>query len=901
MEQERIKEILQENQRRLDILYAPYDPLTGEGSPLERRKINYTLKGEQQDYAIPVDMYEKYKDLFDLIIKERSIEQFILNTAKVTPTKEMISQVINSLDGLRFDHDFEFWAYKTAKIQDKKSKKVIPFKLNFPQRKYLKDLEDMRMAGVPIREIVLKARQWGGSTLTQVYMAWIQIRHRTNWHSAIVADIEEQSRNISGMYSRLAREYPKELGTLELVPYERSTKSRVIKGRDCVISIGSAQKPGGLRSFDLAMAHFSEAGLYQPTDKKTPEELVTAIRSAVADVPYSLIVLESTAKGSGTFFHREWQAAERGISGYRPIFIPFFEIELYQKKVSNAEKFIEWVFSNEYATFLWNLGATLEAIKWYFDYKKRENYSDWQMHEEYPSTCIAKGTRIGTDKGIICIEDCSKSLTTNTGEILAHINNGIRPVYRLTTKNGYEVICTNDHLIKTYTPQNDLFNGQAELWTKLIDLRIGDKIILAPPRFASDIHFHKWKDDFVDLSVEATPEIGRFLGIFMGDGCYHGECLSIACDANDRDFIDSTKSLVDGLFGVKSHERLTGSNKGCCEIRVSKKKLTEYFLKLGIIEHPTNDGLHRRGYKRTVCVPEIIWKSPREVVAEFLKGVFETDGFNAYKTPCISLFSKHIQFLKDIQLLLLGFGITSVLRQKPARNGNGYKYIANTLTLKGEQADLYRNNIGFLSIRKQSRFATWKVMSHTKRTKNRLFDAIEKIEYIGRQEVFDLTIKDSHQFDASGIMVHNCQEAFVSSGKRVFAPDYVTKIRKYTKPPLQRGDIFGASIKGKAALENLRFQATDMGDLFIWELPDTEIQVSNRYAVIVDIGGRTKEADWSVIKVFDRYWQMHGGKPTVVAVWTGHIDQDLISWKAAQIAKFYNNALLVVESNSLTS
>lgn len=532
MEQERIKEILQENQRRLDILYAPYDPLTGEGSPLERRKISYTLRGERQDYAIPVDMYEKYKDLFDLITKAGSLEQFILNTAKVTPTKEMISQVINSLDGLRFDHDFEFWAYKTAKIQDKKSKKVIPFKLNFPQRKYLKDLEDMRLAGVPIREIVLKARQWGGSTLTQVYMAWIQIRHRTNWHSAIVADIEEQSRNISGMYSRLAREYPKELGTLELVPYERSTKSRVIKGRDCVISIGSAQKPGGLRSFDLAMAHFSEAGLYQPTDKKTPEELVTAIRSAVADVPDSLIVLESTAKGSGTFFHREWQAAERGISGYRPIFIPFFEIELYQKKVTNPEKFIEWVFSNEYAIFLWNLGATLEAIKWYFDYKRRENYSDWQMHEEYPATS---------------------------------------------------------------------------------------------------------------------------------------------------------------------------------------------------------------------------------------------------------------------------------------------------------------------------------------------------------------------------------QEAFVSSGKRVFAPDYVTKIRKYTKPPLQRGDIFGASIKGKAALENLRFQATDMGDLFIWELPDTEVQVSNRYAVIVDIGGRTKDADWSVIKVFDRYWQMHGGKPTVVAVWTGHIDQDLISWKAAQIAKFYNNALLVVESNSLTS
>ena len=30
-----------------------------------------------------------------------------------------------------------------------------------------------------------------------------------------------------------------------------------------------------------------------------------------------------------------------------------------------------------------------------------------------------------------------------------------------------------------------------------------------------------------------------------------------------------------------------------------------------------------------------------------------------------------------------------------------------------------------------------------------------------------------------------------------------------------------------------------------------------------------------------------------------HLDQDLIAWKAAIIAKYYNDALLVVESNSL--
>ena len=73
----------------------------------------------------------------------------------------------------------------------------------------------------------------------------------------------------------------------------------------------------------------------------------------------------------------------------------------------------------------------------------------------------------------------------------------------------------------------------------------------------------------------------------------------------------------------------------------------------------------------------------------------------------------------------------------------------------------------------------------------------------------------------------------------------------------------------------------------------------NRYVVSVDIGGRTDKADYSVIRVFDRYWMAEGGSPELVATWRGHLDQDLIAWKAAQIAMFYGNALLIVESNSL--
>lgn len=76
---------------------------------------------------------------------------------------------------LRCEHDFEYWAATSVKIQDKVTKKRVAFKLNRGQRKVLEVLERQRADGRPLRIIVLKARQWGCSTLIQAYMAWIQL------------------------------------------------------------------------------------------------------------------------------------------------------------------------------------------------------------------------------------------------------------------------------------------------------------------------------------------------------------------------------------------------------------------------------------------------------------------------------------------------------------------------------------------------------------------------------------------------------------------------------------------------------------------------------------------------------------------------------------------------------
>ena len=54
-----------------------------------------------------------------------------------------------------------------------------------------------------------------------------------------------------------------------------------------------------------------------------------------------------------------------------------------------------------------------------------------------------------------------------------------------------------------------------------------------------------------------------------------------------------------------------------------------------------------------------------------------------------------------------------------------------------------------------------------------------------------------------------------------------------------------------------------------------------------------------MISVLDRMGE--SGMPEVVAQWRGHIDHDLLAWKSATIGAWYDDALLVIESNTLDS
>ncbi len=382
------EEYIAENKRRWKAINAPYNPLSGEGSDCCRRIKIVVADADYSTMYLPYPMFDE-----PLIKRLKKCGSFEALAQEIGSTADIVAFTFVNI---RICYDFEFWAYSLIKIKPKLSEEAlhagkvgedIPFLLNRGQRKVLREIYTDWLNGVPIRIVLLKARQWGGSTLVQMIMAWFQLVLHKQWNSVICAHVEAAAKIVRGMYTKALKRYPSVLidgavGRVEMLPYEGSQKTRWIKERECRISIGSSEKPEGLRSEDLNMAHFSEVGLFRATDGKKPEDLIQSIVSGIPYVRDTLIVYESTAKGVGNFFHREWLRAEKHESTFKPIFVAWFEIETYSATIDDYDAFIDSLDSKEQRMF--ECGATLEHIAWYR--KKRKEYTDeWRFVSEFPS------------------------------------------------------------------------------------------------------------------------------------------------------------------------------------------------------------------------------------------------------------------------------------------------------------------------------------------------------------------------------------------------------------------------------------------------------------------------------------------------------------------------------------
>lgn len=407
-----LTQLIMLNLQRVGVLLTRYNPITGRDAPGKRVKVVLSDILHGQTMYLPVEMFRT--PWFRVLVNCGSVAEFVNRYMQGEDPEKARQAVLHRFLRLRCKHDFYFFAGAYARIKNKDGGEDIPFYLRPAQVKLCRAFEYMRLNGLPIRVILLKARQWGGSTLTDIYMAWIMLFWKTHWNCNIVGHQSTSSTNVFNMYERLINALPEWLffKTGEPAPevfrkIKGDAKNQNIKylvPRSCMIQTGSALNPESARSSDVAMAHITEEAFFPDTEKWIPAKVVKSVISPIGPKPYTFVVRESTANGMENEFHDEWVRAnkkdEEGnpLSSYMPVFVAWFEIEEYVKPFDSEDdrsNFIIWLWKHRkdesgngaYFWHLWEIGASFESIHWYVE-KLKDYASIEDMQQEYPSDAV---------------------------------------------------------------------------------------------------------------------------------------------------------------------------------------------------------------------------------------------------------------------------------------------------------------------------------------------------------------------------------------------------------------------------------------------------------------------------------------------------------------------------------
>lgn len=375
--------------------------------------------------------------------------------------------------------------------------------------------------------------------------------------------------------------------------------------------------------------------------------------------------------------------------------------------------------------------------------------------------CVDSSMRICTHRGVVEAAEIQPGdqVWRDGWKAVEAVEHDVpRPGFEITTEGGYKLRLTPEHRM--------LVNGE---WTQAKDIAVGDTMAMEPEPVGPTAQVRApWPADSrmnrraeVDYSafltapdgprIDISPRWARFLGAFVGDGsCRAATQIEISCDGQDQDWIDA---LMDDFraFGLSpSTEEKTmfdGTVLRRRGVRVASAHLLRVLNSLGLTEDRPNGRPLRK-----VCVPEVIWRSPREVVAEFLAAYFEADGCTT--SSGVSAVSKDEQLIRDVQRLLLLFGIISRVGPRTHRAQNGFSGEYWHLTMGRAGADVFAKEIGFRSARKMARLDAITERPHS--NAYRPMNWAPKVTEVKPCMVtpVDIQVEDS-EYMAAGFVSHN--------------------------------------------------------------------------------------------------------------------------------------------------
>jgi hypothetical protein len=257
---------------------------------------------------------------------------------------------------------------------------LAPLSLNATQRFLDNKLDDQLERRGKVRALVLKGRQTGVSTYVGARF-YHKVTHRRGCRARILTHRQDATDNLFGIVQRFHDHCDEELKPRTAASNAKELYFDRLDSGYLVATAGSREVG---RSDTIQLFHGSEVAFWP-----SAESHIEGIGQAIADVPGTESILESTANGIDNLFYSLWMAAQAGDTEYEAIFLPWFLHEEYR-----AEPEPGWSAPEEFRAYA--KAYDLDAAQLHWAWLKNRDLAVtlsgdvsricWKFRQEYPAT-----------------------------------------------------------------------------------------------------------------------------------------------------------------------------------------------------------------------------------------------------------------------------------------------------------------------------------------------------------------------------------------------------------------------------------------------------------------------------------------------------------------------------------
>jgi ribonucleoside-diphosphate reductase alpha chain len=322
--------------------------------------------------------------------------------------------------------------------------------------------------------------------------------------------------------------------------------------------------------------------------------------------------------------------------------------------------------------------------------------------------CVTGDARVATLSGNVRIDSLvGKSVVIIKGNGDSVL---VDRVFKTGNKPVFELKTKAGYSLKLTGDHRVLTKNRGDV--PAVNLTKDDEVILLGAGFGGD---------------SISNEIGEVIGAAMGDGCIF--------NGDSQDFLGTSVSSV-----------VSEIRKYCV---LDEKSDGKIFL-------------------------DPVFSLDKNGVSSILRSLFTADGTVANygeKSQYIALDSTSLKMLRQVQLLLLSFGIKAKIYENRRPDGFSTSFLSDgkggvkeypikqihSLRISKDSRFKFEDQIGFIEGSEkndQLKSLNSSVSAYT----DRMTDRVKSLVFLGNEDVYDLTEPESNHFVANGVVVHNCSE-----------------------------------------------------------------------------------------------------------------------------------------------